>query len=303
MWKRKELKKNAKELVKKNYWTMVVLCFVIAIFTGEFGSSVTGIWQGDDSVSPNYIISKSDSIIEEKIGKEKLDEINQKEEKIKNVEEKITGGQTKAINTLNANLNSVTRSQKYIYRIWDAIALFYTNQSVLGIGYIIFAIIALVYLIIIAEPLQVAEKRYFLKAQKDGKSKINEIKEVFRKNNWSNVAKTMLFKNIYNLLWFLTIIGGFIKIYEYRMIPYLLADNPKIKRKEAFTYSKNMMQGNKWKTFILDLSFILWEIGSLFTFGLLNVLYVNPYKVATSAELYKILKKENNIEFEENSSI
>ena len=59
------------------------------------------------------------------------------------------------------------------------------------------------------------------------------------------------------------------------MIPYILAENPKIQRKKAFKLSKEMMKGNKWKTFILDLSFLGWELLSIFTFGLLNIFYIN----------------------------
>lgn len=76
------------------------------------------------------------------------------------------------------------------------------------------------------------------------------------------------------------------------MIPYILAENPKIERKKAFKLSKQMMKGNKWKTFILDLSFLGWELLSIFTLGLLNIFYINPYKVATTVELYEILKKQ-----------
>ena len=76
------------------------------------------------------------------------------------------------------------------------------------------------------------------------------------------------------------------------MIPYILAENPKIQRKKAFKLSKEMMKGNKWKTFILDLSFLGWELLSIFTFGLLNIFYINPYKVATTVELYEVLKKQ-----------
>lgn len=76
------------------------------------------------------------------------------------------------------------------------------------------------------------------------------------------------------------------------MIPYILAENPKIERKKAFKLSKKMMKGNKWKTFILDLSFLGWELLSIFTFGLLNIFYINPYKVATTVELYEVLKKQ-----------
>ena len=53
-----------------------------------------------------------------------------------------------------------------------------------------------------------------------------------------------------------------------------------------------MMRGNKWKTFILDLSFLGWNILSIFTFGLLNILYVNPYKAFTLAELYMVLRNQ-----------
>lgn len=76
------------------------------------------------------------------------------------------------------------------------------------------------------------------------------------------------------------------------MIPYILAENPKIQRKKAFKLSKKMMKGNKWKTFILDFSFLGWELLSIFTFGLLNIFYINPYKVATTVELYEVLKKQ-----------
>ena len=81
-----------------------------------------------------------------------------------------------------------------------------------------------------------------------------------------------------------------IKTYEYRMIPYILAENPRIKRKEAFELSKQMMKGNKWKTFILDMSFFGWNFLSVLTLGILSIFYVNPYNAATIAELYATLK-------------
>ena len=58
MWTRKELKQKAKEVVKKNYWTAIIICFLIALLTGEFGTSIVGIWQSGDSMDPNYIIHR-----------------------------------------------------------------------------------------------------------------------------------------------------------------------------------------------------------------------------------------------------
>ena len=296
MWKRKNLKDKAKKTVKNNYWTAVVLCFVITILTGEYGNSITGIWQSGDSVLPDYVITQNQYLIENEISKDNIAEIQEKQEKIEEITENLTENQLKMVNTITSNLNSLTKSQKYIYKIWDAIELFIMNQNLLVIAYVFIAIIAILYIILLAEPLLVAERRYFIIASEKENTKMGVMKEIFKRKNWSNVAVIMFFKNFYNFLWYLTIIGGIIKTYEYRMIPYLLAENPDMNKKEAFARSKQMMKGNKWKTFILDLSFILWEILSTVTFGLLDILYVNPYKIATSVELYKTLKENNNVE-------
>lgn len=296
MWKRKNLKDKAKKTVKNNYWTAVVLCFVITILTGEYGNSITGIWQSGDSVLPDYVITQNQYLIENEISKDNIAEIQEKQEKIEEITKNLTENQLKMVNTITSNLNSLTKSQKYIYKIWDAIELFIMNQNLLGIAYVLIAIIAILYIILLAEPLLVAERRYFIIASEKENTKMGVMKEIFKRKNWSNVAVIMFFKSFYNFLWYLTIIGGIIKTYEYRMIPYLLAENPDMNKKEVFARSKQMMKGNKWKTFILDLSFILWEILSTITFGLLDILYVNPYKIATSVELYKTLKENNNVE-------
>lgn len=69
------------------------------------------------------------------------------------------------------------------------------------------------------------------------------------------------------------------------MIPYILAENPEISRERAFEISKQMMDGQKGDAFVLDLSFIGWNILSVITLGIVGILYVNPYQSATWAEL------------------
>ena len=51
-------------------------------------------------------------------------------------------------------------------------------------------------------------------------------------------------------LWSLTIIGGFYKIYQYSMVPYLLAENPSLTWKQVRDISKQMTNGYKWKIFL-----------------------------------------------------
>ena len=82
------------------------------------------------------------------------------------------------------------------------------------------------------------------------------------------------------------------------MVPYIIAENPAMDYKEAFQISKQMMDGNKWDAFVLDLSFIGWTLLGVCTFGILLVFYVEPYIYLTRAELYHALKNNNkSVEF------
>ena len=305
MWKRKELKNNARKVIKKNYWTAIVICFLIALFTGEFGTSIMGIFPTDDSMDPYYIISHPDTVFESNQPERENEILKRQEEVVEDLKtrkENLNDTELKIVNVIESYLDSMTKSQKFIFKISDSIKSFILDKDVLGIGLAVMSILSLAFSIFIANPLIVALRRYFIKARKKQSTKINVVLDIFKKESWIRVAITMFLKDVFTILWFLTIIGGFIKMYEYAMIPYILGDNPKMKWKEAFKLSKQMMKGNKWKLFVLDLSFLGWEILSLFTFGLLNIFYVNPYKVATNVELYEVLKKnaiENKFEYYE----
>ena len=70
------------------------------------------------------------------------------------------------------------------------------------------------------------------------------------------------------------------------MVPYLLTENPNLSKEEAFCISKEMMDGEKWNTFVLELSFLGWYFLAAFTFGILNIFYVTPYENLTKAALF-----------------
>lgn len=155
-------------------------------------------------------------------------------------------------------------------------------------------VIGFVLRIFVFNPLQVGTKRYFIEAaymeKKVGDAGL--VVYAFGHGRYGNVAKTMFLKDLYRWLWsLLFIIPGIIKGYEYRMIPYILAENPTLATDEVFDLSKQMMQGQKWNAFVLDLSFIGWILLSVCTCGLLAIFYVNPYIYMTDAALYERLKK------------
>ena len=76
------------------------------------------------------------------------------------------------------------------------------------------------------------------------------------------------------------------------MVPYILGEQPDLDRERIFELSKTMMYGNKWKAFVLDLSFLGWYLLNGITLGILGIFYLNPYVEQTGAALYQTLKSE-----------
>lgn len=100
-------------------------------------------------------------------------------------------------------------------------------------------------------------------------------------------------RNLYTALWsLLFVIPGIYAAYGYAMTPYILLENPEMTANEAITESKNLMNGNRWRLFCLEISFIGWNILCLlFTFGLGYVALV-PYMEASFAAFYREIKAE-----------
>lgn len=157
------------------------------------------------------------------------------------------------------------------------------------------SLIALLLKIFLGNPLVVGGARFYLH-NIHSQGVLDDLAFAFR-NMFSNVVKVMLFRDIYIFLWsLLLIVPGILKSYSWRLVPYLLADNPELDTREALDLSAEMMQGERWNAFVLDISFILWDIASALTFGILGILWVNPYEDATNAELYTALKVKGNID-------
>jgi len=120
-----------------------------------------------------------------------------------------------------------------------------------------------------------------------------EVKEVAYgyDTNYKEIVKTIFLRSLFVFLWsLLLIIPGIYKAYQYRMIPYLMSEYPGMTKDIAFAESKRMMDGQKWKAFVLDLSFLGWGILSALTLGILGVFYVMPYQQQTNAALYEKLR-------------
>ncbi|MGE5423447.1 MAG: DUF975 family protein [Ignavibacteriales bacterium] len=144
--------------------------------------------------------------------------------------------------------------------------------------------------IFVGYPLEVGGRKYFIEAEQL-RYDMNYLGYIFNKERYLDVVKSMFWRAFINFLWYLLlIIPGIIASYAYRMVPYILADNPNIGYKRALELSTQMTNGHKWGTFVLDLSFIGWMLLGILAL-LIGVLFVFPYINATNAELYLILRQ------------
>lgn len=97
------------------------------------------------------------------------------------------------------------------------------------------------------------------------------------------------------VLGILLIIAGMVimvwKSYSYGQIFNVIADNPEIGVREGMRISIDITRGYILDLFILDLSFILWILLIMVTFGL-AAFYVGPYMAASQAMAYFFVRDQ-----------
>lgn len=115
---------------------------------------------------------------------------------------------------------------------------------------------------------------------------------------WKVAAVSRLLRTVYVMLWsLLLIIPGVVASFSYAMTDYILAENTNLTASEAIEQSKAMMDGNKWRFFCLQFSFIGWDILATLVFGI-GHLWLTPYKQAAYAAFYREISGTERMENE-----
>ena len=269
MWTRAELKSKAKFSFKRNYWKSVLISLILALLVGG-GSSGSSI----SSAVSNNLIGSSDSSVTDDYSNDYSSLYDGNDF----YDDTYDGNVEDDIDDLNSMADNTAGMM--------AIGIF---LMVFIMMFVVLMAVVILLDVFIFNPLEVGCKKYYLRNLNEP-AQVGNIGYAFD-NNYKNITKTMFFRDLFTVLWtLLFIIPGIVKSYEYQMIPYLLADNPQMTKEQAFEESKRMMQGQKWKAFVLDLSFIGWNILSALTLGILGIFYVQPYMDATHAALYEALR-------------
>ena len=150
--------------------------------------------------------------------------------------------------------------------------------------------------ILVALPMMYGYSIALLSVMRGGEMNIGGLFDGF--NDFGRIVGTKLLQVIYTFLWtLLLVIPGIIKNYSYAMTDFILKDQPELANNAAIEKSMAMMDGNKMKLFLLDLSFIGWAILCLFTLGI-GFLFLQPYVQSAHAAFYEDLKAQTVIEEE-----
>ena len=275
MWDRKQLKSRAKFSFKRNYWKCVLVSLLFALVVGgSAGGSAASQQMGQDKNAQQ--IEREEYMYSELYEFDDEGNLIQKDSDGNSVFGEVPG--TPNLNELEEQMSGVALT-----------AFLVTFFTVFLVVFCIILAIAIVLDVFVCIPVEVGCDRFFFKNLGENEQ-VKEVMFAFD-HNYKNIVKVMFFRDLYTVLWtLLFIIPGIVKSYEYQMIPYLLAENPQMTKEQAFAESKRMMTGQKWRAFVLDLSFLGWKILSLFTLGILDIFYVQPYMDSAHAALYDALR-------------
>ncbi len=261
-----ELKRNSRKIVKTHYLFLLITCMFSAFLGSEFNGALAIFHSQTNFFTeivhlPSALAQEGQSIFGHSRG----------------IFASLISnfGSNSLNNTLFNGINSIIGSE--------------------GVSIVIFVLLSLLFKFalwfFLGNVFIVMSRRVFLESRIYKTVSPKKFLFLFYIKKWTKVSLVMFVKYIYNMLWYgLFFIGGVVKHYSYFLVPFILAENPDLTAKQAITLSRRMMNGHKWKCFLLDFSFLGWFLLRIATFGLSGLFYTNAYQVAAYTEFYAQLR-------------
>lgn len=323
MWTRKELKTRAKEALKRNYWkTVLVAALAIIMNRGVMVASNYSFPSSKESAVSMDAIEEAGGMELSGVEEDEDVELSGTAEEaggmelsgaveeaggmeLSDVVEEAGGMELSDVVEDNDNRDFMSAAENadmeeepadgdktdaQVYEAQEVLITVAIVVLVVLLGLLLFAIVfALVALLV--NPFYVGVHRFMLKNVED-EAQVREIAYGFD-HSYKNIVWTMFQVDVRVLLWaLLFVIPGIYKKYQYRMVTYILAEHPDMNYREALRISRDMMDGEKWHAFVLDLSFVLWHMLGMITCGIAEAFYVHPYMEMTNAFLYRRLEQQ-----------
>ena len=261
MWDRKELKAKGKAAYNANKIACIVAALILMI-AGGIGSGSTA--------SPSLTVKN---------------QLNNNEQVVESYNNSVSGDDAVSVEVNGQDLDGIKNNVP--------VAILSTAIMFL---ILIGVTVGLMVLALVLNPLNVGARKFFIQNASNPETKVDGMNVGFGfGKNYRDIVFSMLGTQMITLLWtLLLIVPGIYKAYCWRLVPFIIADNPELSGKEARAKSNAMMNGSKWASFVLDLSFVGWKLVGALTFGILNIVFTNPYEAATDTELYLELKSQTS---------
>ena len=292
---RKEMKQKSHAVVRSHYVVLVFLTLILIMFGTEFNYNLMGWGKLTSDTSendPGNLLSAGDVYsygdVWNDIISGNLDEGNTKAEKISaqmkdNPSSEMLGRSNgvlaMVINTLFSGqlISKLGLTVRTLLHSNEAVALIFIAGSFLLYAFV-FVFLKNAYSAVI--------RRIYLEARVYKYVSFLDVTFFLAVRKWFNIAMILLLQYVYTLLWSLTIVGGLIKWFSYFAVPYIAAENPTMKPKEVIALSRKMMNGHKMELFKYTVSMLGWILLGIITFGISDMLYGTPYRLANYTEFY-----------------
>ena len=319
MWKNKRIKQRARKSLKANYLTIIMLTFLLAFF---------GIISSEISQFIGMPSAEKIALGQTEHTSHKIEGVNTWESTdIRPGLVSYLGDYFSTTDSrqeiASATMDNFKGSGGFLYNVMYRVDQFVFSHDAAARIVLLLAIAGyLAYAFLLRNSLHVGFSRFLMETRTYKKTPMRRLFFLFGKGRVMHSALTLIARTlqlalcgivtllILGLTLFLADQTGSIRLlsigflltgmaawywvsrcYALYLVPYILAENPEVTRKEAFQLSTDMMKGNRLHALGFDFSYIGLGILSLFTFGLLSVLYITPVRYLGRTEIYMTLRR------------
>ena len=270
--KLKEIKKNAHKNVKTHYATYLVLCLAAVLMGSEFSSTLSLLKQ-DNAKSVSGLLMHSSFV--------------------KSMTSLLPEGVFGTSNGVFAHVVNGITSGSFVKTLFLGLSTIVHSKDIASICFVVIGLcISVFYRVYIVNVLPVINRRLFLEGRVYAKLPLDRLVYLMRIRKQIHVAFVKLVKSIILTVMNFTVVGGIYFYYTYYLVDYILAENPTISLKDAFSLSRNMMKEHKFECFKWQLSMAGWYILDVCTFGMSAIFYSNMYRMSVMCEFYTLRRKE-----------
>ena len=268
----KEIKKNAHKNVKTHYATYLVLCLAAVLMGSEFSSTLSLLKQ-DNAKSVSGLLMYSSFV--------------------KSMTSLLPEGVFGTSNGVFAHVVNGITSGSFVKTLFLGLSTIVHSKDIASICFVVIGLcISVFYRVYIVNVLPVINRRLFLEGRVYAKLPLDRLVYLMRIRKQIHVAFVKLVKSIILTVMNFTVVGGIYFYYAYFLVDYILAENPTISLKDAFSLSRNMMKEHKFECFKWQLSMAGWYILDVCTFGMSAIFYSNMYRMSVMCEFYTLRRKE-----------